>query len=144
MAATSYALTTPSTWMVTIKPNSKLTIKLLKTYVKSVFYIQNSDIEDFPENTIVFKLSYLTKENNLKSKFESGILNEVNIRKYNSEIEVGEYSELIEFLNGANKNKKRNRVEETLQVTTDSEDEFTSTPPPAPKKLKFTSAKRSK
>lgn len=146
MASKSYALITPSTWMLTITPNSNLSTKLLKTYVKSLFHITDTEIQDFPENTIVFTLTYSVKEPNLRAKFEERILNEIKIRKYNNSINVDDYTELLEFLNGDNKTKKRKANEEVDRIQTDSEseDNVIPAPPSTAKKVKFASAKRNK
>lgn len=146
MASTSYALITPSTWMLTINQGSRLTTRLLKTYVKSLFHISDKEIQDFPENTIVFTLTYSVKEPNLKVKFEERILSEIKIRKYNSSINVEEYTELLEYLNGDNKTKKRKADEEgdRIQADSESEDDLITAPPSVVKKLKFASTKRNK
>lgn len=145
--AQSYALITPSTWMLTINKTSKLTTKLLKTYVKSLFHISDKEIQDFPENTIVFTLTYSVKEPNLRARFEERIQSEIKIRKYNNSIKVEDYTELLEFLNdGDNKAPKRKADEEASGVQTDSEseDDVAATSSPVVKKLKFASTKRNK
>lgn len=134
--------------MLTINKNSNLTTKLLKTYVKSLFHITDTEIQDFPENTIVFTLTYSVKEPNLRAKFEERILNEIKIRKYNNSINVDDYTDLLEFLNGDSKTKKRKAADEEIdrvQATgSESEDDIDAAPPPVVKKLKFATAKRNK
>lgn len=143
----TYALTTPSSWMITINPKSELELDVLTTYLQLTFGLTEDQVREFQKDTVVIDLTYLAKESTILAKFNPKILDEVKVVKFNPDIKQEAYSKLFEFLNGASKTKKR-KIEETVttieQSASESEDDNPSASSSEVKRTKFVTAKRHK
>lgn len=96
----NFALETPSSWLISIKSNSDLTIDIAKNYIKLIFQISDSQIKVLNEKTFSFTLRYSIKETNLLAKLNQKFLNNINLVRFIEDITTEAYTNLLNYFDG--------------------------------------------
>lgn len=137
---TNYALETPSSWLISLKSNSDLSIEIAKNYIKLIFQVTDNQIRVLGDKSFSFNLRYSIKECNLLAKLNQKFLNNVNLVRFIDDISKEDYTDLLNYFDGElttnNKTTKTSKKRRKYESSSESEESDTESRSKVAKKSK--------